>query len=157
MTRPTPPTTVEIMGSIVEMAHRDNDGKGANDTYDRDGIVARASAAPPLPMCDEHVLNVLLARLREEGLTLNAPFNPRVHVYGAPVLTLLDSDFDVVHERVWSRTFHDLLELTLVAKAIHGLLMVNVDVEYLDGDGSHADGGFDVEVWPRLRVRPSHA
>lgn len=148
-------TTMEIMGARVEMAHRVK-GAGANDGFDSKSIIARAVAQPPVPMCDEHALNVLLARLRDEGLTFNVPFDPRVHVYAAPVLVVMNSDFEVVHERVWSRTFHDLLELTRVAKAIEGLLTVNVDVAFLDGDNTHADNGFEVEVWPRLRVRPNH-
>jgi hypothetical protein len=151
-------THIEIMGAIVHMAHRENGGKGGNDTYDSESIVARARSAPGVPKCDEHVLNVLLGHLRMEGLKANGPFDPQQHVYGAPVLVVLDNEFNVVHKRPWSRTFHDLLELTEVAKTLDGALLVEQDVEWLmpGTDEAWCDEGFSVEVWPRLRVRPTN-
>ena len=148
--------TIEIMGAVVHMAHREDGGRGANDTYDSESIVARARSTPGVPKCDEHVLNVLLGHLRMEGLKTNGPFDPQQHIYGAPVLVVLDSEFNVVHKRPWSRTFHDLLELTMVAKALNGALTVQQDVEWLmSGTGeAWCDEGIEVEVWPRLRVRP---
>ena len=150
--------TLSIMGAVVHMAHRDKGGMGANDTYDSESIVARARDAEPMPRCDEHILNTLLARLREEGLKTNGPFDPRQHVYGAPTLVVLDSEFSVVHKRTWSRTFHDLLELTEVAKSLDGALTVTQDVEWLmpGTDAAWCDEGIEVEVWPRLRVRPTN-
>jgi hypothetical protein len=151
-------TYIEIMGARVHMAHRDNAGKGANDTYDTESIVARAQAEVALPKCDEHILNVLLRILREERLKTNGPFEPGQHIYGAPVLTVLDNEFNVVHQRPWSRTFHDLLELTEVAKTLDGALLVSQDVEWLmpGTDDAWCDEGISVEVWPRLRVRPTN-
>jgi hypothetical protein len=150
--------TLEIMGAVVHMAHRENDGKGANDTYDSESIVARARAEVALPKCDDHILNVLLGHLRMERLKTNGPFVPEMHIYGAPVLTLLDSEFNIVHQRPWSRTFHDLLELTMVAKQLDGALLVEQDVEWLTPgqDEAWCDEGVSVEVWPRLRVRPTN-
>lgn len=151
--------TMEIMGAVVHMAHRENGGKGANDTYDSGSILARAQAEEPVPKCDEHVLNVLLADLRRERLKTNGAFDPQQHVYAAPVLTVLDSDFNLVHRRSWSRTYHDLLELTEVAKELDGALLVEQDVEWLTLGGADepwCDEGFSVEVWPRLRVRPNN-
>jgi hypothetical protein len=150
--------TMEIMGAVVHMAHRDNNGQGANDTYDSESIVARAQAEVAMPKCDEHILNVLLRILREEGLKTNGPFEPKQHIYGAPVLTVLDGEFNVVHQRPWSRTFHDLLELTEVAKTLDGALTVQQNVEWLMSgtDDAWCDEGIEVEVWPRLRVRPPH-
>jgi hypothetical protein len=149
--------TMEIMGAVVHMAHRENDGKGANDTYDSESIVARAKSTPGLPKCDDHILNVLLGYLRLERLKTNGTFDPQQHIYAAPVLTVLDSEFNVVHQRLWSRTFHDLLELTGAAKMLDGALIVEQDVEWLTPgpDEAWCDEGFTVEVWPRLRVRPS--
>jgi hypothetical protein len=150
--------TLTIMGALVHMAHRENGGEGAYDTYDSESIIARARAEVAMPKCDEHILNVLLARLREEGLKTNGEFDLRQHVYGAPVLTVLDSEFSVVHKRTWSRTFHDLLELTEVAKSLDGALLVEQDVEWLmpGTDEEWCDEGISVEVWPRLRVRPTN-
>jgi len=150
--------TLEIMGAVVHMAHRDNEGRGANDTYDSESIVARARAEVALPKCDDHILNVLLGHLRMERLKTNGPFDPQQHIYAAPVLTVLDSEFNVVHQRLWSRTFHDLLELTMAAKMLDGALLVEQDVEWLTPgpDEAWRDEGFSVEVWPRLRVRPTN-
>lgn len=150
-------THIEIMGAVVHMAHRENEGKGANDTYDSESIVARARSTPGVPKCDDHVLNILLGHLRMERLKANGPFNPQQHVYGAPVLVVLDNEFNVVHKRPWSRTFHDLLELTMVAKQLEGALTVQQDVEWLTYEPGETwcDEGIEVEVWPRLRVRPT--
>ena len=150
--------TMEIMGAVVHMAHRDEGGKGANDTYSNEAIVARARTEVAVPKCDEHILNVLLRVLREERLKTNGPFVPEQHIYAAPKLVVLDGEFSVVHTRPWSRTFHDLLELTEVAKSLDGALLVEQDVEWLTftpGD-AWCDEGFSVEVWPRLRVRPNN-
>mgnify|MGYP003384843556 CR=1 FL=1 len=149
-------TYIEVMGARVHMAHRDDGGKGANDTYSNEEIVARARAEVAVPKCDEHVLNALLKVLREERLKTNGAFVPELHVYGAPVLTVLDGEFSVVHTRPWSRTQHDLLELTEVAKSLDGALTVKQDVEWLTHDlaDKWCDEGIEVEVWPRLRVRP---
>lgn len=148
--------TLEIMGAVVHMAHRENEGRGANDTYSNEAIVDRARSTPGVPKCDEHVLNVLLGHLRMERLKTNGPFVPELHIYGAPALTVLDGEFNVVHKRPWSRTFHDLLELTMVAKQLDGALTVTQDVEWLTPgtDEAWCDEGIEVEVWPRLRVRP---
>jgi hypothetical protein len=89
----------------------------------------------------------------------NGTFDPEEHVYAAPLLRVLDSEFCVVHERVWSRTMWDVAELITVAKSLDGLLMVEQDVEFLltgPGERVWADEGFSVEIWPRLRVRPTN-
>lgn len=151
-------TYIEVMGARVHMAHRDDGGKGANDGYSNEAIVARARAEGAVPKCDEHILNVLLRVLREERLKTNGPFVPELHIYAAPKLVVLDGEFNVVHTRPWSRTFHDLLELTEVAKSLDGALMVEQDVEWLTFEPGNewCDEGISVEVWPRLRVRPTN-
>jgi hypothetical protein len=149
--------TTNIRGFDVHMAHRDNDGKGANDGYESHEIINRAAAQEGLPLCDAETLNVLLANLRSEGLMTNGTFDPEEHVYAAPVLKVLDSDFNVVHTRPWSRTWWDVAELVVVAKALDGLLMLEQDVEFLNyGSPTWADEGLAVEIWPRLRVRPTN-
>ena len=152
-------TTTTINGVTVHMAHRDNGGKGANDGFEAHEVIERAAAADAVPLCDAETLNRLLAVLRREGLMTNGEFDAQVHVYATPLLRVLDSDFNVVHERVWSRTIWDVAELIEVAKALDGLLMVEQDVEFLwstPGERVWADEGISVEVWPRLRVRPTN-
>ena len=152
-------TTTIINGVSVHMAHRDNGGKGANEDYESHDIILRAAEQDAVPLCDADTLNLLLAALRREGLMTNGTFDSQVHVYATPLLRVLDSDFNVVYERVWSRTLWDVAELIEVAKALDGLLMVEQDVEFLwstPGERVWADEGFSVEVWPRLRVRPNN-
>jgi len=149
--------TMDIRGFSVHMAHRDNAGKGANDGFEAHEVIGRAAAQEGLPLCDAETLNVLLANLRREGMMTNGTFDSQVHAYATPLLRVLDSDFNVVYERVWSRTLWDVAELIEVAKALDGLLMVEQDVEFLwstPGERVWADEGFSVEIWPRLRVRP---
>jgi len=143
-----------IHGLLVYMAHRDNEGHGANDGYD--GETWDACERAPHKVYKAESLNAVLAAVRRERIGTNGPMNPREHVYAAPVLTLLDDNFCIVHKRPWSRTEHDVRELIEVAEAMRGWVFIEQDIHFLDVENAWADEGFALEVFPRLRVRPPY-
>jgi hypothetical protein len=125
--------------------------EGANDGWE--GLRERADAAAPVLAVTTTELNRMLTHYRAEGLADNTVVNPKVHTYSPPHLRVVDEGFNVIVDRPWSRTVWDVLDMVIVAKAHGGAVFLAQNVVTLGGD-EWADGGFEVEVWPRVRLRP---
>lgn len=125
--------------------------EGANDGWE--GLRERANAAAPVLAVTTTELNRMLTHYRAEGLAYNITVNPKVHTYSPPHLRVVDGGFNVIVDRPWSRTVWDVLDMVVVAKAHGGAVFLAQNVVTLRGD-EWADGGFEVEVWPRVRLRP---
>ena len=99
-----------------------------------------------------------MAQFRKEGRSGNRTVIPGQTFYGAPVIRVIDADFNILVEEPW----HDDLRLDYlidVAQQVNGRATIAQDVYRFNGanKGKILDDGFEIQVYPEVAVREGNA